>query len=205
MIRPAVDGPVLEDARGDGVCRAGRVTERGIVVLVKVLLFPVSAPHPSNVPSLPAQKWHATELITPTCPASSVQWVGGSKPVSSPVLPAASPAASPDASPADPPAAAAAGDCPPAGGCAGGCAGGDEVGDGSLARGAGGVALVASPGGSLLAIVDELQNVVPKPREPTGSAVEPGQEEKSRGPRVGEIVYLCGLHLKKARPITRDE
>lgn len=51
VVRPAVDGPVLEDARGDGVCRAGRVTKCGIVVIVKVLLFRISAPHPS----LPAQ------------------------------------------------------------------------------------------------------------------------------------------------------
>lgn len=45
VVCPAVDGPVLEDARGDGVCRAGRVSERGIVVVVEILLCVISAPH----------------------------------------------------------------------------------------------------------------------------------------------------------------
>lgn len=114
VVCSAVDGSVLEDARGYRVCRAGRVSECGIVVVVEILLCLISAPHLSARP-----KWQASELITPTCPASSVQWVGGSKPVSSPAPPAASPAP-PAASPAPSPAAE---------GCAGGCAGGEEAGD----------------------------------------------------------------------------
>lgn len=71
--------------------------------------------------------------------------------MSSPVLPVAAPAAaSPASSPAVSPAAE---DC--AGAC---CAGGEEAGDCSWAGGAGGVAPAASPGGSLLAIVGELQS-----------------------------------------------
>lgn len=70
--------------------------------------------------------------------------------MSSPVLPVAAPAASPAASPAVSPAAE---DC--AGAC---CAGGEEAGDCSWAGGAEGVAPAASPGGSLLAIVGELQS-----------------------------------------------
>lgn len=137
VVCSAVDGSVLENARGYRVCRAGRVSKCGIVVVVEILLCLISAPHLSA-----RQKWHTSELITPTCPASSVQWVGGSKPVSSPVPPAASPAP-PAASPAPSPAAE-------------GCAGGEGTGDCSWAAGAGGVAAAASPGGSLLAIVGEI-------------------------------------------------
>jgi hypothetical protein len=53
VVGPAMDGPVLEDARGDGVGRAGRVAECGVVVVVEVLLLLISAPH---CPA-PAQKW----------------------------------------------------------------------------------------------------------------------------------------------------
>lgn len=34
MVCPAVDSPVLEDARGYRICRAGRISEGGIVVVV---------------------------------------------------------------------------------------------------------------------------------------------------------------------------
>lgn len=150
VVCSAMDGPVLEDARGYRVCRTCRVSECGIVVVVEILLCLISAPQSHSA----RPTWHASELITPTCPASSVQWVGGSKPVSSPALPAEAPAAAPASSPAAAsPAASPAGED-----CAGGCAGGEEAGDCSWAGGAGGVAAAASPGGSLLAIVGELRS-----------------------------------------------
>lgn len=65
----------------------------------------LAVPHLSATSLSARQTWHATELITPTCPASSVQWVGGSKPVSSPALPDEAPAAAPASSPAASPAA----------------------------------------------------------------------------------------------------
>lgn len=44
VVCSAVDGSVLENARGYRVCRAGRVSECGIVVVVEILLCLISAP-----------------------------------------------------------------------------------------------------------------------------------------------------------------
>lgn len=139
----------------------------------------LSATHLSARP-----KRRATELMTPTCPASSVQWVGGSKPVSSPAPPAASPAASP---------AAGGGDC------AGGCAGGEEVGDCSWAGGGGGVAPAASPGGSLLAIVCESQSGdTGLLRNEQCRRWSPGRSGNLLGPRLGQALMQTTLQFKRA-------
>lgn len=80
VVCPAMDGPILKNARGYGVGRTGRVPKRRVGVIVEILLHT----HIRHLGDLNPSPGHVVVLLadgTPTCSASCVQCVGGSRPV----------------------------------------------------------------------------------------------------------------------------